>query len=57
MDVRERIRRARLIEKISEHTEYAERIGLNTFNASQADISMLVVKETTNQKGVIKGDK
>lgn len=42
MDVRERIRRARLIEKISEHAEYAERIGIIVSTAEGPNPRMVV---------------
>lgn len=56
MDVRERIRISRLIETISRNAEYAERIGITTFNAGLSDIGLPVVTENANQEGAHKGE-
>lgn len=50
MDVRERIRRARLIKKISEHAEYAERIGIVISNAKGPDLREVVEQNAKLEK-------
>lgn len=56
MDVRERIRVTRLIEKVNKNAEYADRLGIVTFNARRSNTDLPVETEIVNQERTHKGE-